>query len=305
MGLTPVHTAELHVHEPPPRPSQFAPNIDTRLEEVILRALSKRPIDCHPTARHLGAALRKLMPELPDVVAAIAPGSTAASQRSAAKPVAVPAVPKVPPVAPVARLPPAPRIDAPRPAPGTPTTLVVKAKASEPLRGSVSSPTGIDEPEVLLDADGPEPFEGTTLPFDGGFVAVPVPPAVPGAGPRFSAPAIPFPTGTTVPIVPREVVAALRESKPGPQPVERMPPALSLYASPSPLRFSAPAAEPLAAISEVASHNPVVTDWKPWEAAPAASRVRITGLGAFVIGLLAGALGMSVVLLARSLFATR
>jgi serine/threonine-protein kinase len=66
-GQTPLHTATLHIHEDPPAPSTLAPGIDERLEAVILKALAKKPSERHPTARHLGATLRKLLPELSDV----------------------------------------------------------------------------------------------------------------------------------------------------------------------------------------------------------------------------------------------
>jgi eukaryotic-like serine/threonine-protein kinase len=63
-GQTPLHTATLHVHIPPPAPSSIAPRIDPRLEAVILKALAKKPADRHQTALHLGASLRKILPEL-------------------------------------------------------------------------------------------------------------------------------------------------------------------------------------------------------------------------------------------------
>jgi len=66
-GQTPLHTATLHIHEQPPRPSSLAPSIDPRLEAVILKALAKKPTERHQTARHLAATLRKLLPDLPDV----------------------------------------------------------------------------------------------------------------------------------------------------------------------------------------------------------------------------------------------
>ncbi len=61
---TPLHTATLHVHIPPPAPSSIAPRIDPRLEAVILKALAKKPADRHQTALHLGTSLRKILPEL-------------------------------------------------------------------------------------------------------------------------------------------------------------------------------------------------------------------------------------------------
>ena len=78
-GQTPLHTATLHIHEPAPRPSTFAPTIDQRLEAIIMKALAKKPTDRHQTARHLASTLRKIVPDLPDVqvskVAKPAPGS--------------------------------------------------------------------------------------------------------------------------------------------------------------------------------------------------------------------------------------
>jgi eukaryotic-like serine/threonine-protein kinase len=66
-GQTPLHTATLHIHEQPPRPSLFAPSIDPRLEAVIMKALGKKPTERHQTARHLASVLRKILPDLPDV----------------------------------------------------------------------------------------------------------------------------------------------------------------------------------------------------------------------------------------------
>jgi len=85
-GQTPLHTATLHIHEQPPKPSAFAPAIDQRLEAIILKALAKKPTDRHQTARHLASTLRKILPDLPDVqVAKVqprAPGSLRLSTRS-------------------------------------------------------------------------------------------------------------------------------------------------------------------------------------------------------------------------------
>jgi serine/threonine-protein kinase len=66
-GQTPLHTATLHIHEQPPRPSTFAPKIDPRLEQIIMKALAKKPTDRHQTARHLASTLRKILPDLADV----------------------------------------------------------------------------------------------------------------------------------------------------------------------------------------------------------------------------------------------
>src|SRR5262249_52811353 len=63
-GQPPLHTATLHIHEPAPRPSQFAPKIDQRLEAIIMKALAKKPTERHQTARHLAATLRKLIADM-------------------------------------------------------------------------------------------------------------------------------------------------------------------------------------------------------------------------------------------------
>ncbi len=85
-GQTPLHTATLHIHEPAPRPSTFAPTIDPRLESIILKALAKKPTERHQTARHLASTLRKILPDLPDVrvakVGKPTPGSLRQSGRT-------------------------------------------------------------------------------------------------------------------------------------------------------------------------------------------------------------------------------
>jgi serine/threonine-protein kinase len=73
-GQTPLHTSVLHIHEPPPPPASFSPDIDPRLASLILKALSKRPAERHQTARHLGASLRKLLPEIPETRVGLARG---------------------------------------------------------------------------------------------------------------------------------------------------------------------------------------------------------------------------------------
>ncbi len=65
-GPTPLHIATKHLHEEAPPLSSFVPGADARLEAIIQKTLAKRPADRHSTARALAAALRKLIPELPD-----------------------------------------------------------------------------------------------------------------------------------------------------------------------------------------------------------------------------------------------
>jgi serine/threonine-protein kinase len=65
-GPTPLHIATKHLHEEPPPLRSFVPGADATLEAIIDKTLAKRPADRHATARALAAALRKLIPELPD-----------------------------------------------------------------------------------------------------------------------------------------------------------------------------------------------------------------------------------------------
>ncbi|MEJ7732862.1 MAG: protein kinase [Polyangiaceae bacterium] len=60
-GETPVHTMLLHVREPPQPPRTLAPGLDAAIEEVILRALAKRPDDRYPDAQQLGSALAQAL----------------------------------------------------------------------------------------------------------------------------------------------------------------------------------------------------------------------------------------------------
>jgi serine/threonine-protein kinase len=83
-GQTPLHTATLHIHQAPPAPSSVAPAIDPRLDALILKAMSKRPAERHQTARHLGASLRKLLPDIPETHVGLkkgAAGGAGSSQR--------------------------------------------------------------------------------------------------------------------------------------------------------------------------------------------------------------------------------
>ncbi|HEX5414354.1 MAG TPA: serine/threonine-protein kinase [Chloroflexota bacterium] len=56
-GETSAQLRAQHVSEPPPRPRQINPGIPGPVEEVILRALEKRPEDRYPRIEDFGAAL--------------------------------------------------------------------------------------------------------------------------------------------------------------------------------------------------------------------------------------------------------
>jgi serine/threonine-protein kinase len=93
-GQTPLHTATLHIHQAAPEPSSVAPGIDPRLETLILKALSKRPAERHQSARHLGATLRKLLPDIPEAHVGLkkgAAGGVGSSQRPMAVTMEAPA----------------------------------------------------------------------------------------------------------------------------------------------------------------------------------------------------------------------
>jgi serine/threonine-protein kinase len=87
-GQTPLHTAMMHVHMPPPEPHLIAPGIDPRLDALIVKALAKHPADRHQTALHLGASLRKLLPDLPDTRVGLQKGE-AGGAGSSQRPTAV------------------------------------------------------------------------------------------------------------------------------------------------------------------------------------------------------------------------
>ncbi|MBK8258298.1 MAG: serine/threonine protein kinase [Polyangiaceae bacterium] len=72
-GPTPLHIATKHIHESPPPLRSIIADADPRLETIVSKALAKKPAERYPTARHLTAALRKLLPDLPDVAYTLAP----------------------------------------------------------------------------------------------------------------------------------------------------------------------------------------------------------------------------------------
>jgi serine/threonine-protein kinase len=87
-GQTPLHTATLHIHQAAPSPMSVSPGLDPRLDAVIMKALSKRPAERHQTARHLGATLRKLLPDLADAQVGLRKGD-AGGAGSSERPTAV------------------------------------------------------------------------------------------------------------------------------------------------------------------------------------------------------------------------
>lgn len=62
-GRTTVELARMHVATPPPKPSRLRPDIDPRLEAVILQCMAKRPADRPSSALRLAAMLAPIAAE--------------------------------------------------------------------------------------------------------------------------------------------------------------------------------------------------------------------------------------------------
>ena len=79
---TPYSIAVMHVTMPPPSPRQFEPGLSLELEQVIMRALSKRPQDRYASGGELAAALRNAMASQTGALPAMpaTPGSVRAEQ---------------------------------------------------------------------------------------------------------------------------------------------------------------------------------------------------------------------------------
>jgi serine/threonine-protein kinase len=298
-GVSPTHTAELHVSEPPPRPRTLAPSIDGRLEALILRALAKKPVDRHPTARHLGSALRSLLADLPDVVVAQVPKPISPSYRpswrvpraAAANESSVPPTPiGTPPMAPEA--PRSPPCDGP-----TPTQLVIRAKATrtEVLEVDDSWPTPLSTPSRALTFTAPLPTPSSDPMTLATPEAAPPPPTV-AARPELHVPrkaagsALPFPVAKTIPMASPKAAEAVKEPVTT-SPSGMLPPRSE--ADPPPMTNERLAPAPLLPPFELAA----------WEAAPEPSPIQLTGLGGFVLGLATGVLVTSVVVVVRTLWA--
>ncbi|GCF06603.1 serine/threonine-protein kinase [Dictyobacter arantiisoli] len=57
-GETPMKVALQHLHTPPPLPRNARPDLPPAAEQVMLRALAKRPVDRYERARNLASAFR-------------------------------------------------------------------------------------------------------------------------------------------------------------------------------------------------------------------------------------------------------
>jgi serine/threonine protein kinase/ActR/RegA family two-component response regulator len=60
-GKSPLAVLQKHLHEAPTRPSELQPDIDPRLEAIILKAMEKDPAERFQSARELRAALCDLL----------------------------------------------------------------------------------------------------------------------------------------------------------------------------------------------------------------------------------------------------
>jgi len=60
-GETPMQIASQHLHIPPPSPQLLRPDLPARAEQVILRALAKRPSERYPNVQALAHAFRNAL----------------------------------------------------------------------------------------------------------------------------------------------------------------------------------------------------------------------------------------------------
>jgi serine/threonine-protein kinase len=54
----------MHIHDPPPKPTDLEPSIPKALEEVILKLLEKKPRDRYPDCRVLTRELQQIAKEV-------------------------------------------------------------------------------------------------------------------------------------------------------------------------------------------------------------------------------------------------
>ncbi len=251
-GQTPLHTATLHLHQPPPAPSSLAPGLDPRLDALILKALAKRPAERHQTARHLGASLRKLLPEIPETHVGLNNGA-AGGAGSSHRPMAV--TMEAPPQTPPRHAPLAGAIDAAK-------TPVGEGARSSPHDEAVDNdlPDSSDNQRTLMRTSTDEiavplgsfavPTEASPAPIFGS------PPAVPtfGAPPPGNAPIGAF--ARTEKSISSDLISQARGHAPAPVDVVALPPFVpAAYAAPPspaaapPPYARAPARSPASAVS--------------------------------------------------------
>jgi hypothetical protein len=79
-----------HLHDPPPAPSLYVPEVSMALDDVVIRAMSKTPEDRYPSAGDLGraaqAALRGEQPERPECTVATGMAATRTAETVASEP---------------------------------------------------------------------------------------------------------------------------------------------------------------------------------------------------------------------------
>jgi serine/threonine-protein kinase len=242
-GQTPLHTATLHIHQAAPAPSSVAPAIDPRLDALILKALSKRPAERHQTARHLGASLRKLLPDIPETHVGLKKGA-AGGAGSSHRPQAV-------------------TMEAPAPTPprAAPYAGAIDA-AKTPVGEGVAD--ALDDDEMADSSDNQRTMVRTSasdiaVPL-GGFAAYPETPPLDVAppAPRFGPPPEAPRFGAPPPLADRAPVNAFARTERSissdlipharghaPAPVDVVAPApLPPGAYPAPLPFPGPAVAP-------------------------------------------------------------
>ena len=244
-GQTPLHTATLHIHQPAPAPSSVAPEIDPRLDALILKALAKRPAERHQTARHLGASLRKLLPDLAETHVGLKKGA-AGGAASSHRPLAV--TMEAPALTPPRAAPFAGAIDATK-TPGGDGMLRALDDADEMADSSDNQRTMVrtSASEIAVPLGG-----FATFPETPPLPPLPAPPPAPTFGPPPHAPTFGAPPAGRAPInafarteksISSDLIPRARGHAPAPVDVVAPAPLLpGAYAAPLPV--AAPSASP-------------------------------------------------------------